>query len=164
MEIYSWRKGFFSNTYSIFKKGLPVGNLRTKSFSSNASAYINGKQFNFITKGFINQSALIIERNSNKVIGKITFNSWRTKANIEFEDTIAELKSNNIWNSSWLITGNRGETIRLKNRTTNGTIESTTDDERLLMAGLFATNYYQQVSIAIFIAIFMPLYISILSH
>jgi hypothetical protein len=43
---------------------------------------------------------------------------------------------------------------------TKGTIESVEQDEMLLLSGLFITNYYWQITVAVMIAIFIPIFAS----
>jgi len=159
MKTIYWKKGVFSSTYQLFTLGTPIGNLHSKTWSNDATATINAKRYTFKTKGFLSQSTLIVDNDINRIVGRITYNSWRTKALIELENTTAELKSENILNSVWGMRGKNGESIKYSFSMTSGTITYSIADDTLVIAGLYAKNFFSQSSIGIFIAIFLPLYI-----
>jgi len=158
-----WKKQFFSNTYSIYSEGQIVGMLKDKTFSQSAIGKLNGKEYTFRTKGFFKQNTEIIDNKENKVIGTITYNNWMTKATISLIDKSINWKYDNLWNTKWSIFDNKDIEIKYAGSSTNGRIESNSDDALLLLIGLFVTNYYWQVSMAVMVAIFLPIWTTLLN-
>ncbi|MCK3683359.1 hypothetical protein [Maribellus sp. YY47] len=75
-----WKKQFFSSTYSIYSDGQIVGMLKDKTFSQSAIGELFGKKYTFRTKGFFKQNTEIVDNKEGKVIGRITYGNWMTKA------------------------------------------------------------------------------------
>lgn len=163
MNEIIWKKGMLSSTHLLYSNGMLVGKLQSKTWSNNATSIINEKHFSFITKGFLSQSTLVIDNDINKVIGKITYSNWRTIATIELKSTIAELKADNIWNSRWRLKDKNNQSVLYKDSTTTGTIQFTDPDDKLIIAGLYARNYFKQKSTALLIAVFLPIYLALLT-
>jgi len=155
-----WKKNLFSNTYSIYSNDNLIGTLNNKSFSKSADGELNGKKYSFKTNGIFNQHTEIIDSTNNKVIGEITYSNWMTKATLAILDKTVNWKYDNIWNTKWSISNSSGIEIKYASSTTSGIIDSNTDDSLLLLSGLFVTNYYQQMTIAVLFVIFMPIWIS----
>jgi len=44
---------------------------------------------------------------------------------------------------------------------TKGTIECEEIDDLLVLTGLFVTNYYQQAMIAVIVAVFIPIWVTV---
>ncbi len=160
---YRWTKKTFGSTYQIFSNDTLIGNLVSKSFSQTVNGEINSKKYTFKTTGFFSQSTEIIDNSTNSVIGNITYNSWMTKASITIHYKAANWQYNNIWNTKWNINDNFGMDINYAGSSTKGHIESNTDDDLLLLTGLFVTNYYWQTTIAVMAAVFIPIYVSVFS-
>ena len=120
---------------------------------------LNEKKYTFKTTGFFNQHTQIIENNENKIIGEITYNNWMNKATININGKKFELKYNNIWNSKWSITSLNETQISYNSSTSTGQIQSNTDNELLILSGLFVANYYLQMTLAILLIVFIPILI-----
>ena len=158
-----WKKQFFSSTYSIYIDRQMVGMLKDKTFSQTAIGELNGKEYTFKTKGFFKQNTEIIDNKENKVIGTITYSSWMTKATISLIDKSINWKYDNVWNTKWSLYDNNEIEIKYAGTSTSGQIDSNTDDAILLLSGLFVTNYYWQVSAAVMVAIFLPIWTTVLN-
>ena len=157
---FKWKKGFFSSTYNIYSQGQIIGKLKNNSFSQIAEGEINGKKYKFITKGFFNQQTEIHDAINNKVIGNITYNGWMTKATLLILDKESKWKYDNLWNTKWSIFDSNGIEIKYSGSSSKGEINSNTDDDLLLLSGLFVTNYYWQITIIIIIAASIPIWTS----
>lgn len=157
---YSWTKGFFSNLYSIYYNGGLIGNLKDKSFSQTAQGEVNGKEYIFKTKGFLKQHTEIIDSSENRIIGEITYNSWMTKAKITLKDKTINWKYDNAWNTKWSLFDSAGILMNFSGSSSKGQINANVDDELLILAGLFVTNYYWQTTTAVIIAALIPIWIS----
>ena len=156
----NWNKKTFSNLFKIYSKGQQVGKLNSKSFSSNASAEFNNEKYTFITSGFFDPTTKIYDLAEKKFIGKIIYNSWRTKATINLNDKISYWKYENIWNTKWRISDEEGIQISYQGSSSGGNIQTNTDDSLLLLSGLFIINYYWQTSIVIFMVILIPIFLN----
>ena len=160
---FSWRKNFFSNLYTIYSNGQLVGKLKDSTFSQTANGELNGKGYTFITKGFFVQHTDIIDPIDYKVIGKITYNTWMTKATISFYNKTINWKYDNLWNTKWSIFDSNGIKIQYSGSSTSGLIDSNIDDRLLLLSGLYVTNYYWQKSIVFYVVAFLPLWIVLIT-
>jgi hypothetical protein len=141
-----WKKGIFKSSYEIFSGDLPIGNLRPDTWSSNGQGELNGKKYTFEAKGFFNLETLISTPGSNMPIGKITYNSWKTKAIIEYGNKTFNWKYENLWNTKWSISDSDGILMRFSGSLTKGVIELEVQDELLILSGLYITNYFWQIS------------------
>jgi len=152
-----WRKGLLSSTYRIYDEGRQVGVLREHTFAQTANGELNGMKYTFRTKGFLNQKTDIIDDRSGETIGEIEYNTWMTKATLTFGNRIVFWKYNNMWNTKWSIYDSDNIKIDYAGSTTGGLIDSSIDDDLLLLSGLFVTNYYRQIALVIFVVIFIPI-------
>lgn len=159
MEIkLKWGKKIFSNLYGIYSNGQQIGKLKDKSFSQTATGELNGKEYIFKTKGFFKQHTEVIDSSDNKVVGEITYSNWMTKATISVDKKTINWKYDNLWNTKWSIYNSEGINIKYSGSSTSGQIDSNTDDALLLLTGLFVTNYYWQMTVAVMVAVFIPIW------
>lgn len=157
-----WKKNFFSNLYGIYSNGQQIGQLKDKPFSQTANGEFNGKEYIFKTRGFLKQHTEIIDSSENKVIGQITYNNWMTKAIISIDNKTINWKYDNLWNSKWSIFNSEGINIKYSGSSSSGQIDSNIDDALLLLTGLFVTNYYWQITVAVLVAVFVPIWTTVL--
>lgn len=160
---YTWKKGLLSTTYNIHSEGKIIGHLRDKLLSQTSFGQINNKRYSFRTQGLFNQKTLIVDESDNSVIGEIVYNSWMTKATITIFNQQLSWKYENIWNTKWSIANSSGLQINYSGTSGGGTINSNTEEDLYILSGLFVTNYYWQMTIAIMVAVFVPIYVSVLS-
>jgi len=157
-----WKKNVFSDLYSIYSNGQQIGKLKDKTFSQSANGELNGKEYTFNTKGFFNQHTEIIDNSENKIIGEIVYNNWMTKATISIDNKTMNWKYDNMWNTKWSIFNSEGIKIQYSGSSTSGQIDSNSDDPVLLLSGLFVTNYYWQMTVAVLVAVFVPVLTAVL--
>ena len=143
----NWKKKLLSNAIEIFLEGQSVGSLKEKSFQQKAEGNLNGRIVAFKTSGFFKQETEITDTVLQKVIGKITFNSWKTKAEIELEGKKLVWQYDNAWNTKWSISDSTGTLATYKSNSSGGEIEAVTFNEMLILTGLYITNYYQQTTV-----------------
>lgn len=118
---------------------------------------MSGKKFNFVTKGFFTQETQIFDGDTAAHLATITYGSWHTKATVLTPGGIYTWHYDNAWNTKWSISDPEGVKIRYSGSITKGTIESEEADDFLLLSGLFITNYYWQITLAVMIVIFIPI-------
>ncbi|RPH28088.1 MAG: hypothetical protein EHM93_19010 [Bacteroidales bacterium] len=150
MEIFlSWKKGLFSNTYQFFENGIQVGLLKVGMWGNKANGNLNGKEFEFKTKGFFNQETIIIDSESLSIVGTIVYNTWRSKAIIKLPDGIECVwQYTNFWHSKWTVNKNL-YFINYQGSFRKGEVISHIPDEVLIIAGLFVSNHFWQSSAAV---------------
>jgi hypothetical protein len=156
-----WKKGVFKSTYEILSGEMFIGNLRPDSWSNDGKGELNGKKYIFVTKGFFNQETMIINPNTNLRAGKITYNTWKTKATIEYDGKVFFWKYDNGWNTKWSITDSATLLVRYHGSFTKGEIEISSYDELLILTGLYITNYFWQISSIVTFTAFLPVFITI---
>ena len=153
---YNWRKGIFSESYQIFNNETQVGSLSNKCFSQTAYGELNEEKYTFKTCGVFKQHTQIIE-NYNKIVGEITYNNWMNKATININGQQFDLKYDNIWNTKWSISGLNETQISYNSTSCTGQIQSNTDNELLILSGLFVANYYLQMTLVVLLIVFIPI-------
>jgi hypothetical protein len=152
----SWKKGIFSSTCHIHSADSKVGELKEKSFSGAAEGKLNGKRYEFKTKGFFKPETQIIAIDYHVIVGTITYGNWRTKATIEVDDTLYEWEYSNSWHTKWRIL-NAGETLLdYHGSSSKGKINGGQVPDFLILSGLYITNYYWRVALAVMVAIMVP--------
>jgi hypothetical protein len=159
-KILYWKKALFKETYELFSNGLLAGILKESIWKHRAYGELNDTKLNFKTTGFFKQVTQIFDKNTNLIIGKISYNSWMTKATIEYNNEIAYWKYDNLWNTEWSISDSDGSTIEYQGSSSNGTIEYETQNDILILSGLFVSNLYLQITIIIFIIVFFTIFIN----
>lgn len=163
MTLLSWKKDFLGSMTTIYSGAKHIGSLREDSLSQKGSGVLNGSHYQFNNIGFFNPYTQIIDVKAGKEVGKITYNAMRTKATILYHGKVYEMKYNNIWNTKWMIFDREEMRLDYQGSSTKGSVSATSADELLLLAGLFISNYYWQTSIAIMVAVFVPIYVTLLS-
>ena len=158
-----WEKGIFSSTYSIYSDKHLIGKLKDRTFAQAASGELNGREYIFRTKGLFKQHTEILDKAENRVMGEINYNSWMTKASISINNKVASWKYDNMWSTKWRIFDSEGMEIKYTGSSRKGQIDANTDDPLLLLSGLFVTNYYWQMTLIVLVAVFVPIWTSVLT-
>ena len=161
MKELRWKKGLLSGNYSIYEGNRQIGELKDNVFSKKANGQINGKSFTFRTSGFFQQRTRIYDDSNNQMLGEISYNNWMTKATLSTYDKVTNWKYNNVWNTKWSLSGQDGTQVHYAGSSNKGRIESNTDDDLLLLSGLYVTNYYWQMTLVVLVAVFVPLWSSV---
>jgi hypothetical protein len=157
-----WKKRPFTNSYSIYSNNHLVGKLNERTFSQTANGEIEDLKYLFKTSGFIKQHTKIIDRSQNKIIGEISFGPWMTKATLSVNSKNYYWRYDNFFNTKWRIFNAEGAEIKYTGSSTGGQIDSNTDDPILLLSGLFVKNYYLGMTIVALIAVFIPIWITVI--
>ena len=158
-----WKKRAFSTSYQIFSDKEPIGQLENHAFKQIADGIFRQKRYRFKTKGLFKQETQIIDVKSNQIIGTIAYNSWMSKATIQFTDRTVNWKYDNGWQTRWSLYDSLGIYMKFAGGYSKGTIEYEEEDDLLVLTGLFVTNYYQQAMIAIMVAVLIPIWVSVIN-
>ena len=160
-NIFTWKKGLFARTYEIFSGLTRIGSLHDNPFSLSSEGEINGRVYTYRTVGFFNQKTEIKDNLEGRIIGEIEFGRWMTSATLTIRNIPVNWKYDNWKNTSWRIYNPGGDLINYKGSTTKGVIESYTVDDLLLLSGLFVSNYFKQTTVAIMVAVFLPILVTL---
>lgn len=143
-RLLSWKKGFFSSTYQFYSNGVQVGSLKIGIWSNDAIGVLDDKEFEFKTKGFFNQETIIVDSKKSLIVGRITYNSWRSKAVIKLTDgTEFSWQYTNFWHSKWTLNKSLYY-INYHGSNYKGEIVSYLEDQVLILTGLFISNHFWQ--------------------
>lgn len=145
MNIFlSWKKKFFSNTYQLYNNGIQSGFLKSSAWKQNSKGVLNDKEYDFITKGFFKAETTIFDSKTSEKVGLITYGNWKSKAILKkTSGEEYQFKYNNFWQTKWSLS-NSYIFINYQGSTSKGELSATTDEELLLITGLFISNYYSQ--------------------
>jgi len=158
-----WKRGAFSTTYQILSNGQSIGQLQDNAFKRYSDGEIRQKKYRFHTEGMFKQKTQIIDLESNEVIGSIEYNSWMNKAEIKIHDSSYHWKYDNAWQTKWSISDEKGVLLNFAGGMTKGSIEGNDPVDLHVLTGVFVTNYYTQVGIAVLIAVFIPIWVSVIN-
>jgi len=158
-----WKKGLFRSIYKIYADSVLVGYLNEKTWTESSHGELHGERFKFRTKGFLHQQTGVFNNENNAPIGKITYNSWMTKAKIEYSDKIYYWKFDNFWSTSWGLYNDEGLQVQYNRSLSEGRIEYDLENNFLVITGLYINNYYWQTSVVILMTVFLPLWLVIVN-
>lgn len=157
----NWKRGLFKCAYLLFSGDKQVGSFKENPWTiRSATGQLNSRVLQFKVKGAFNQTAEIVDQTDAKVIGRVRFNCWWPKANIQIGEKRYEWAFKNVWSTKWQIKGLDSEDeILYKGPAWKGLIDtSSSNSDALLLTGLFIANFYWQL-LAIYIACFTPFWI-----
>ncbi len=161
--LLNWKNKSFSSTNQIFLGDELLGELKNHSFKQTAEGHLGQKSYRFETKGLFKQETRIIDGKSDVLIGNISYNSMMTKATIQLKGRSIYWKYDNTWQTRWSLGDDQGTLMKFSGGMIKGTIACEEIDELLLLCGMFVTNYYQQATIAIMVAIFIPIWFTVIN-
>ncbi|HCT31157.1 MAG TPA: hypothetical protein DIW31_10605, partial [Bacteroidales bacterium] len=127
-----------------FENGIQIGTLSFAMWTNKAKGILNDKEFEYRTKGFFKPETEIGDLKNGNIVGKITYNEWKTKATITLIDgRVCEWQYQNFWHTRWAL--NQGlYFINYKSSMLNGEITSHLPDEVLIITGLFVFNFFSR--------------------
>jgi len=137
--------------------------LHNHAFKQKSDGEIHGKKYRFSTQGLFKQQTEIIDLQTGQQIGSIHYNSWMNKAEIKLHKRSWHWRYDNAWQTRWSITNSSGKQLNFAGGMNKGTMEGYDPEDLLVLCGLFVTNYYTQAGIAVFVAIFIPIWVSVIN-
>ena len=158
-----WKRRAFSTTYEIHSTGQKIGWLRDEAFKQTSDGEIRQKSYRSKTEGLFKQLTHIIDQETHEVIGSIEYSSWMTKATIKLHDRVLQWKYDNRWQTKWSISDEKGVLLNFAGGMNKGSIEGNDPQDLHVLTGLFVTNYYTQVGIAVLVALFIPIWVSVIN-
>lgn len=148
MKYLTWKKKFFGGIYEVFDSNMKIAEILPQMFSYNMQATTGSGTYYFKTKGFFKPKLSITDSIGN-IIGEVKFSTWLSKADITINGKIYKLAFNNRLGSCFSLNSLDGQRINYHVRTCSGEINSMDDDELSIIAGLFAYNYFSQVTLTV---------------
>ena len=159
-----WKRGALSNTYEIFEDENLIGKLKDSAFSKTSEGIIREKGYQFKTQGLFKQETQIIDAISDQLVGTIRYSSWKSRANIRLKDQVYQWTYENMWQTRWSLLSEDVVQVSYAGGSSKGTITCFTSDDLLILTGLFVTNYYRQIGVAIMVAVFLPILLTTLQN
>jgi hypothetical protein len=155
--ILKWKKGLFRIAYEIYSEESKVGYLRDRSWGQSSDGELNGEKYWFRTKGFLKQETKIYYSDNDTPVAKIDYNSWMTKARIEYSGNVYTWSMDNFWSTKCSLRSPDGLKIQYRSSFSDGQIESDISNNLLILTGLFVKNYYLQMSVIIVLIAILPI-------
>jgi len=147
-KLISWKRGIFSRTFKFYSHDIEIGYLKIGAWSNNAKGIINGKEYEFITKGLFKQETSIIDTKTNLIAGTIIYRSWKSKATIKLAyGAEYNWQYTNFWHTKWSLNKDL-YFVNYKGSSFKGEIISYIAEDLLVISGVFISNYFSQKSAA----------------
>lgn len=157
--ILTWTKGLFESNYQIFSNGQIKNSLLFNTWKNEAQGIGANCNYYFRTSGYLHPTTQILNQ-QQELVGTITYNSWQTKATVQMKSGEQFLWNfTNGWYSKWVIGNFQDKQIFFESNSSSGMIRTNTDDEVLLLTGLFIKEYHSRLFIFLLLIIFIPLII-----
>lgn len=155
-NFLTWTKGLFDSNYQLFTDGKISGSLLFDTWKNEAKGMGITSSYFYKTEGFLKPITKIIN-DKNELIGTITYDSWQTKATIKMESgEVFGWSFTSSWLNNWLITDFKEKKISYHSQSANGTINSSTTDESILLTGIFIREFYARILIFCLILFLVP--------
>lgn len=156
MHFFTWHKGFFDSNYQLFAKGEIKGSLVFSSWKNNARGIAKNNYY-FTSEGFLNP-VTYIRNEQHEQIGVIHYNLWKLTASLNLQSgEQASWRFTNSWLSQWTITNFTDKTIQYHSNNPNGTATSNTDDELMLLSGLFICGFFVRAFLIVLMIFVIPI-------
>jgi len=153
----AWRKEVFNSHYQLYVNGEIKGSLLFNNWSNSARG-IARKNYYFLTQGYFNPVTIIRDENFSK-IGEIHYHFWKLKSSVHLHtDQHAFWSFSNGRLSQWSITRHT-EQVRYQAKTGSGLIYSNTEDELLLLTGIYIREFFSRTLITLLMLILIALLI-----
>ncbi len=155
--ILTWTKGLFESNYQIFSNGQIRNSLLFNTWKNEAQGIGINQNYYFRTSGFLNPTTQVFNQ-QQELIGTISYNSWQTKATINMNSGEQYMWNfTNGWYSKWAVGNFQGKQILFDSNSSSGVISTNTDDEVLLLIGLFIREFHSRLFIFLILIILIPI-------
>ncbi|MDQ0966950.1 hypothetical protein QFZ20_002353 [Flavobacterium sp. W4I14] len=156
-KFINWKSNWLSGNFQLFADGVQKGMITFETWKSNAESMLEDKNYQFVNEGFWQSSTKVIDRKTNEVVAMINYDTWKSKAVISLRSGEQyEWKSINLWRSQWTVSNYKDEHIMYSASSNSGSLSSDTDNELLIIAGLFIKQIYNKQLLAV-VACFVPI-------
>lgn len=97
----------------------------------------------------------IIDQEDHDFLGQIKHSCWRPKATINLPDRQLHWSYDNIWGTRWSISDDTGVRLSYRGWAVKGSINSQAEEDLLVLAGLYISNYYWRQAAILYSAVFL---------
>ncbi|QNR85860.1 hypothetical protein H9N25_05260 [Pedobacter riviphilus] len=164
-KFINWKSNWLSGNFQLFADGVQKGMITFETWKSNAESMLEDKNYQFVNEGFWQSSTKVIDRKTGGVVAVITYDSWKSKALISLNTGEQyEWKSTGIWKSQWTVSNYKDAHIMYTSGNNSGAISSDTDNNLLIIAGLFIKQVYHKRAVLIIACIVPIISTSTLRH
>ncbi|MBO9672221.1 MAG: hypothetical protein J7577_02160 [Sphingobacteriaceae bacterium] len=155
-KFINWKNDWFSRNFQLFVDGAQKGMITFSAWRSDAESMFEDKNYQFVNENFWQSRTKVIDRKTNQVVAIITYDNWKSKAIISLNNGEQyEWKSTGIWKRQFTVSNYKDEHIMYSSGSNSGSISSDTDNELLIIAGLFIKQVYNNRA-ALLIACIVP--------
>ena len=157
-KYYTWNKGIFDSNYQVYEAGQIKSTMFFDAWRKEAKIITQQKSYILKNNGFIDPTTQIYD-NMHQIIGSITYNTWKTKGMVILNSGEQyTFDFTNSWFSTWVITNFKDKKISYDSSTSSGTVMANTDDELMLLTGLYIRAYFNNLLIfVILVAVIFPI-------
>ncbi|MCX2430834.1 MULTISPECIES: hypothetical protein [unclassified Pedobacter] len=144
-KILNWRKGLLDSNYQVFEDMLLKFSLNFFSLKNSAIATTQSGIYLLKSEGYSTPESKILN-NKNEVLAVIRYDWLGFKARIfctsgdEFDWSFQ-----NSWFSRWSVNDHKNKQIIYNSASGSGLIHSNTEDDLVMVAGLFIREYYIRI-------------------
>lgn len=156
-KFINWKSNWLSGNFQLFADGVQKGMITFETWKSNAESMLDDKNYQFVNEGFWQSRTKVIDRKTGGVVAIITYDSWKSKAVISLKSGEQyEWKSTGVWQAQWTLSNYKDAHIAYSASSNCGAISSDTDNELLIIAGLFIKQIYNKRAIVL-VACIIPI-------
>lgn len=164
-KFINWKSNWFSGNFQLFADGVQKGAITFATWRSDAESMFEDKNYFFSNEGFWQSCTKVTDRKTKEVVAMITYDTWKSKAVISLKSGEQyEWKSTNLRRSQWTVSNYKDAHIAYSASNNFGAISSDTDNELLIIAGLFIKQIYKKRAIVLFACIIPVITVSINRH
>ncbi|KXX71483.1 hypothetical protein [Flammeovirga sp. SJP92] len=143
----TWKSGTFSNKIKVYEDNNIIGSLDMSMMSKNSKVTLYNNEFCVENKSIWNSDSLIIDLNTNEVIGELTYTKLLGKAKITLDGKSYKWKTRNIFTSKWDLVDDEDRVYASYHSSlSSGKITISTPHPTLILIGLYSYVYMNQVS------------------
>jgi len=164
-KFINWKSNWLNGNFQLFVDGLQKGVITFATWKSDAESVFEDKNYQFINEGIWQSSTKVVDRKTNETVAMITYDCWKSKAVISLKSGEQyEWKSSGIWKKQWTVSNYNNEHILYSSSNNCGAISSDTDNELLILAGLFIKQIYNKRALLLIVCIMPIISTSTLHH
>jgi hypothetical protein len=164
-KFINWKSNWLSGNFQLFTDGVQKGMITFETWKSNAESMLEDKNYQFVNEAFWQSRTKVIDRKTGGVVAIITYDSWKSKALISLKSGEQyEWISTGVWKSQWTVSNYKDAHIMYSSSNNCGAISSDTDNELLIIAGLFIKQIYNKRAIGLVACIIPIITVSINRH
>ncbi|QPH39457.1 hypothetical protein [Pedobacter endophyticus] len=154
-KTLNWRKSLFDSNYHVFDDALLKFSISFSALKNSAIATTQQGVYILRSEGYSNPETKVIN-NKNEVIAIIKYDWLGFKARISFvSGEQFDWTFQNSWLSRWSLNNHADKQLIYNSSTGTGLIHTNTDDDLLILIGLFTREYFMRILFAFIVILFL---------